>query len=74
MRRPRSHRGNAPADGRRVSAANDAIALRAANLSAPVFRESWQAGSPLNWCEFIACWRAFGAGDESAAPSGEGER
>lgn len=32
--------------------------LRAASLSSPIFVESWNGGSPLNWVEFMGRWEA----------------
>jgi hypothetical protein len=31
-------------------------ALSAASLGSPIFVESWNSGSPLNWVEFMGCW------------------
>ncbi len=42
------------ATGRRWSLRDDEAALRAASLASPAFKESWRAGSPLDWSEFIA--------------------
>jgi hypothetical protein len=30
--------------------------LRAASLGSPIFVESWNGGSPLNWVEFMGRW------------------
>ena len=30
--------------------------LCAASLSSPIFVESWNSGSPLNWVEFMGRW------------------
>jgi hypothetical protein len=30
--------------------------LSAASLGSPIFVESWNGGSPLNWVEFISRW------------------
>jgi len=30
--------------------------LCAASLSSPIFVESWNGGSPLNWVEFMGRW------------------
>jgi hypothetical protein len=30
--------------------------LHAANLGSPIFVESWNGGSPLNWVEFMGRW------------------
>jgi hypothetical protein len=30
--------------------------LHAASLSSPIFVESWNGGSPLNWVEFMGRW------------------
>ena len=30
--------------------------LFAASLSSPIFVESWNGGSPLNWVEFMGRW------------------
>ena len=32
--------------------------LQAASLGSPFFRESWSAGAPLNWLEFVERGRA----------------
>jgi hypothetical protein len=68
MRRPRCARWGSGINGRRGLAADDAASLRAANLSAPGFQESWRAGSPLNWVEFIECWQAETRDGESFGP------
>jgi hypothetical protein len=65
MRRPDSDRSARPVEGESVLAVDESAGLRAANLSAPGFRETWLAGSPLNWCEFIASWQAIPPGDAS---------
>jgi len=38
-------------DGRR-----DRLTLHSAALGSPMFQESWTAGSPLNWIEFVTRW------------------
>ena len=30
--------------------------LYSANLCSPIFVESWNGGSPLNWVEFMGRW------------------
>jgi hypothetical protein len=30
--------------------------LHSASLGSPIFVESWNGGSPLNWVEFMARW------------------
>jgi hypothetical protein len=30
--------------------------LHSASLDAPMFQESWDKGSPLNWLEFVRRW------------------
>ena len=42
---------------RRWRSRDDEEALRTASLSSPGFEESWRAGSPLDWTEFIARWQ-----------------
>jgi hypothetical protein len=32
--------------------------LCAASLSSPIFVESWNGGSPLNWVEFMGRWES----------------
>ena len=32
------------------------LPLHAANLGNPIFVESWNGGSPLNWVEFMGNW------------------
>jgi hypothetical protein len=32
------------------------LSLRSASLGSPMFEESWDAGSPLNWVEFVTRW------------------
>ena len=58
---------------RRWRSRDDEAALRTASLSSPGFQESWRAGSPLDWTEFIARWQSpapdDGAADDSAAGS-----
>jgi hypothetical protein len=65
---PRDHK---PSADRRWRWRDDEEALRAASLSSPGFAESWRAGSPLNWIEFIARWQSVatdeGATEDSAA-------
>lgn len=58
-------------EGRFRSVADDHSALRAANLCTPVFKEPWCAGSPLNWCEFIARWQACRAEDDGGPVGAE---
>jgi hypothetical protein len=45
---------------------DDEAALRVASLSSPAFEESWQAGSPLDWTEFIARWQSLRSGPVDA--------
>jgi hypothetical protein len=40
--------------------------MRIASLSSPAFEESWQAGSPLDWTEFIARLQSSGSGPVDA--------
>lgn len=47
--------------------------LQAAALGAPIFRESWSAGAPLNWVEFVERARAGRALDR-ADPGASEER
>lgn len=51
---------------------DDGSALRAAHLASPSFKEPWNDGSPLNWCEFIArCQgkpQTRGAGRRASVP------
>jgi hypothetical protein len=54
----RPHRESTSVDGRQRSSRDDEAALRLASLSSPAFEESWQAGSPLDWTEFIARWQS----------------
>lgn len=55
---------------RRWRSRDDEAALRTATLSSPGFEESWRAGSPLDWTEFIARWQSpapdDGGTDDSA--------
>jgi hypothetical protein len=55
---------------------DDEEALRTASLSSPGFEESWRAGSPLDWTEFIARWQSPAPEDGAAdnAPDGGGGR
>ncbi len=57
---------------RRWRSRDDEEALRTASLSSPVFEESWRAGSPLDWTEFIARWQSprSDAAEEAAAGGG----
>jgi len=32
------------------------LPLYSANLGSPIFVESWNGGSPLNWVEFMGRW------------------
>jgi hypothetical protein len=32
------------------------LPLHAASLGSPIFVESWNGGSPLNWVEFMGRW------------------
>jgi len=34
----------------------DRLTLHSAALGSPMFQESWTAGSPLNWIEFVRRW------------------
>jgi hypothetical protein len=34
------------------------LPLSAASLGNPIFVESWNGGSPLNWVEFMGRWEA----------------
>jgi hypothetical protein len=65
---PRNPKGN---EARRWRSRDDEAALRTASLSSPGFQESWRAGSPLDWTEFITRWQSpvpdDGAADDSAA-------
>jgi hypothetical protein len=65
---PREHHGDGTC---RWRSRDDEEALRTASLSSPGFEESWRAGSPLDWTEFIARWQLpatdDGAGDDTAA-------
>jgi len=56
-------------DAHRWRSRDDEEALRTASLSSPVFEESWRAGSPLDWTEFIARWQSprSEAAEEAAA-------
>lgn len=68
--RPRDPKRNGV---RRWRSRDDEAALRTASLSSPGFQESWRAGSPLDWTEFIARWQSpapdDGAADNAAAGS-----
>jgi len=50
----RKHRDPGSATVRRWSSRDDEAALRTASLASPAFKESWRAGAPLDWTEFIA--------------------
>jgi len=39
--------------------------LLAASLGSPIFVESWNGGSPLNWVEFMGRWE-FARADRSS--------
>jgi hypothetical protein len=39
---------------RRIDAGS--LTIREANLGTPDFDESWKAGSPLNWVDFVSHW------------------
>jgi len=67
MTRHQPHRELTSANGQRRWARDDDAALRAASLSSPGFTETWQAGSPLDWTEFIARWQSSA---EAAGPGG----
>jgi hypothetical protein len=60
MAREHRHHDLTLVNGQRRWARDDEAALRAASLSSPGFAESWQAGSPLDWTEFIARWQSPG--------------
>jgi len=45
-------------NGHRSGQLPEGMTLRTANLDAPMFQESWDAGSPLNWVEFVQRWEA----------------
>jgi hypothetical protein len=65
---PRNPKRN---EARRWRSRDDEAALRTASLSSPGFQESWRAGSPLDWTEFITRLQSpvpdDGAADDSAA-------
>jgi hypothetical protein len=42
------------ANGKRVL--EHELPLRSASLGSPIFVESWNGGSPLNWVEFMGRW------------------
>jgi hypothetical protein len=56
-------------NGRRVNghqrlSDRDQPSLQAAALGSPMFEESWNAGSPLNWCEFVERWESRRSPDD----------
>jgi hypothetical protein len=56
MKSPKKN-GSAPshgANGKRPL--EHELPLRSANLGSPIFVESWNGGSPLNWVEFMGRW------------------
>lgn len=57
---------------RRWRSRDDEAALRTASLSSPGFEESWRAGSPLDWTEFIARWQSPAPRDDAADDSAGG--
>ncbi len=55
----RTGRGNGHAVNENTTIEGDSrLTLHAAALESPMFEESWSAGSPLNWTEFIQRWEA----------------
>jgi hypothetical protein len=66
MTRKQSDRAFTSGDGQQLWSRDDEAALRIASLSSPAFEESWQAGSPLDWTEFIARWQSRGSGPVDA--------
>jgi hypothetical protein len=59
MTRKPPHGVLTPGNGQQDWSRDDEAALRIASLSSPAFDESWQAGSPLDWTEFIARWQSL---------------
>jgi hypothetical protein len=58
MRYFRRKSANSSADTtHRLSPRGD-LPLYAASLGNPIFVESWNGGSPLNWVEFMGRWEA----------------
>jgi hypothetical protein len=43
-------------NGHRQPANGSSVTILAADLATPDFDESWQAGSPLNWVDFVNHW------------------
>ena len=66
MTRKQSHGVLTSGNGQPSWARDDEAALRIASLSSPAFEESWQAGSPLDWTEFIARWQSLRSGPVDA--------
>ncbi len=52
--RRKSHPNNGNASPRRHLRGEPP--LNAASLGSPIFVESWNGGSPLNWVEFMSRW------------------
>ena len=57
---------------RRWRSRDDEAALRTATLSSPGFDESWRAGSPLDWTEFIARWQSPAPDDDGTDETAAG--
>jgi hypothetical protein len=66
MMRKQPHGVVTSGNGQQRWSRDDEAALRIASLSSPAFEESWQAGSPLDWTEFIARWQSLGSGPVDA--------
>ena len=43
--------------------------LRLASLGSPIFVESWNGGSPLNWVEFMGGWESTRSDRRKADPN-----
>jgi hypothetical protein len=43
-------------DGNGRHGRRDRLTLHSAALGSPMFQESWTAGSPLDWIEFMRRW------------------
>jgi hypothetical protein len=55
-------------NGHRRPVNGSSASIRTANLSTPDFDESWKAGAPLNWVDFVDHW------NRDRVPGPENER
>ena len=63
FRRKRADKKNGTSHRRPL---RDDETMRSASLGSPIFVESWNGGSPLNWLEFMGRWETKRADRKSS--------